>query len=62
MLISPEYRADWVYRIRNCFKEIPFGFLASQILLVQSDVPDLEDLRASAAGDKEQVLESRESW
>ena len=45
-----------------CSKETPFGFLAPQILLVQPDVPDLEDLHASAAGDEEQVPESRGSW
>ena len=36
--------------------------MAPQILLVQPDVPDLEDLRVSATGDEEQVPESRESW
>lgn len=34
--------------------------LLLQVLLVQPDVPDLEDLRAPAAGHEEQVYESRE--
>ena len=41
-----------------CFKETLLAFVAPQILLVQPDVPDLEDLRVSATGDEEQVPES----
>lgn len=48
----------------NCFvlKKCHLLFWLPQILLIQPNIPDLEGLCASTAGEEEQAHESQGSW